>query len=108
MKRRALLTLGAGAAAFMCAGQTPIIALSTDGRDALAGRRPAALRLAERKLHRGRQLFGGEQEMLAIARALLLNPKLLILDEPSPGLAPLIAREVFRIVGVPKALGAAD
>jgi branched-chain amino acid transport system ATP-binding protein len=55
-------------------------------------------RLAERKLSRGRQLSGGEQEMLSIARALLLNPKLLILDEPSQGLAPLITREVFRIV----------
>ncbi|HUZ31223.1 MAG TPA: ABC transporter ATP-binding protein [Xanthobacteraceae bacterium] len=55
-------------------------------------------RLAERKLNRGRQLSGGEQEMLSIARALLLNPKLLILDEPSQGLAPLITREVFRIV----------
>ncbi len=54
--------------------------------------------LAERRLNRGRQLSGGEQEMLAIARALLLNPKLLILDEPSQGLAPLITREVFRIV----------
>ena len=55
-------------------------------------------RLAERKLNRGRQLSGGEQEMLSIARALLVNPKLLILDEPSQGLAPLITREVFRIV----------
>jgi len=55
-------------------------------------------RLAERKLSRGRQLSGGEQEMLSIARALLLNPKLLILDEPSQGLAPLVTREVFRIV----------
>ena len=55
-------------------------------------------RLAERKENRGRQLSGGEQEMLSIARALLLNPKLLILDEPSQGLAPLIVREVFRIV----------
>jgi branched-chain amino acid transport system ATP-binding protein len=55
-------------------------------------------RLAERKLNRGRQLSGGEQEMLSIARALLVNPKLLILDEPSQGLAPLIVREVFRIV----------
>lgn len=55
-------------------------------------------RLAARKMNRGRQLSGGEQEMLAIARALLLNPKLLMLDEPSQGLAPLVVREVFRIV----------
>jgi branched-chain amino acid transport system ATP-binding protein len=55
-------------------------------------------RLAERKGNRGRQLSGGEQEMLSVARALLLNPKLLILDEPSQGLAPLIVREVFRII----------
>jgi len=55
-------------------------------------------RLAERKQNLGRQLSGGEQEMLSISRALLINPKLLILDEPSQGLAPLIVREVFRIV----------
>jgi len=55
-------------------------------------------RLAERRQNRGRQLSGGEQEMLSIGRALLVNPKLLILDEPSQGLAPLITREVFRIV----------
>ncbi|HTH62240.1 MAG TPA: ABC transporter ATP-binding protein [Paraburkholderia sp.] len=55
-------------------------------------------RLAERRESRGRQLSGGEQEMLSIARALLLNPRLLILDEPSQGLAPLIVREVFRVV----------
>ena len=55
-------------------------------------------RLAQRKLNRGRQLSGGEQEMLSIGRALLLNPKLLMLDEPSQGLAPLVVREVFRIV----------
>ena len=55
-------------------------------------------RLKERRSNRGRQLSGGEQEMLSIGRALLLNPRLLILDEPSQGLAPLIVREVFRIV----------
>jgi len=55
-------------------------------------------RLAQRKTNRGRQLSGGEQEMLSIARALLVNPRLLILDEPSQGLAPLIVREVFRVV----------
>ena len=55
-------------------------------------------RLEERKFNRGRQLSGGEQEMLSIARALLINPRLLILDEPSQGLAPLIVQEVFRIV----------
>jgi branched-chain amino acid transport system ATP-binding protein len=62
-------------------------------------------RLQERKSNKGRQLSGGEQEMLSIARALLLNPKLLILDEPSQGLAPLIVREVFRIVAKMRAEG---
>ena len=55
-------------------------------------------RLQERRANRGRQLSGGEQEMLAIARALLVNPRLLMLDEPSQGLAPLVVREVFRVV----------
>ena len=62
-------------------------------------------RLGERRNNRGRQLSGGEQEMLAIGRALILNPRLLILDEPSQGLAPLIVREVFDVVARMRAEG---
>ncbi len=62
-------------------------------------------RLAERRSNRGRQLSGGEQEMLSIARALLLNPRLLILDEPSQGLAPRVVAEVFGIVARMRAEG---
>jgi branched-chain amino acid transport system ATP-binding protein len=55
-------------------------------------------RLAERLSHGGQQLSGGEQQMLSIGRALMTNPRLLILDEATEGLAPLIAREIWQII----------
>ena len=55
-------------------------------------------RLAERLAHGGQQLSGGEQQMLSIGRALMTNPTLLILDEATEGLAPLVAREIWRII----------
>lgn len=62
-------------------------------------------RLQERLGHGGQQLSGGEQQMLTIGRALLTNPDVLILDEATEGLAPLVAREIWRICGVIRASG---
>jgi branched-chain amino acid transport system ATP-binding protein len=80
-------------------------------------------RLRERLRHRGNKLSGGEQQMLACGRALVGNPRILLMDEPTEGLAPLLVREVGRVIGelkreglsillveqnLPLALGVAD
>jgi branched-chain amino acid transport system ATP-binding protein len=62
-------------------------------------------RLTERLSHGGQQLSGGEQQMLAIGRALMTNPQLLILDEATEGLAPLIVAEIWRVIGAIRATG---
>jgi len=64
-------------------------------------------RLAERLSHGGQQLSGGEQQMLSIGRALMTNPSLLILDEATEGLAPLVVAEIWRVVGDIRACGIA-
>jgi len=55
-------------------------------------------RLAERRANFGNQLSGGEQQMLAIGRALMVNPQLLLLDEPMEGLAPIIVQELMNVI----------
>jgi branched-chain amino acid transport system ATP-binding protein len=64
-------------------------------------------RLAERLGHGGGQLSGGEQQMLAIGRALMTNPRLLILDEATEGLAPLIRQEIWRTIRIVRESGIA-
>jgi branched-chain amino acid transport system ATP-binding protein len=62
-------------------------------------------RLKERLTHGGQQLSGGEQQMLTIGRALMTNPDVLILDEATEGLAPLVAKEIWRICGLIRETG---
>ena len=62
-------------------------------------------RLKERLAHGGQQLSGGEQQMLAIGRALMTNPALMILDEATEGLAPLVVAEIWRVIGAIRQTG---
>src|SRR5262249_21035101 len=83
---------------------------SLDGKQTWTLERTLATfpRLAERLGNSGAQLAGGEQQMLSIGRALMTNPDLLILDEATEGLAPLIVAEIWRIVGAIRATGIAS
>jgi branched-chain amino acid transport system ATP-binding protein len=87
--------------------------LVMSARPGLDGQRPWTFdrvmatfpRLAERLNHGGQQLSGGEQQMLSIGRALMTNPRLLILDEATEGLAPLIVAEIWRVIAAIRASG---
>ncbi len=75
------------------------VARRGDGRWSLERVYAVFPRLRERERNRANKLSGGEQQMLAIGRALMSNPDLLLMDEPTEGLAPLIVREVGRVMG---------
>jgi branched-chain amino acid transport system ATP-binding protein len=84
-----------------------LVATARPGRWDLAAVYALFPRLAERRRNPGAKLSGGEQQMLAIGRALMTNPKLLILDEATEGLAPLIRAEIWAVLARLKAEGLA-
>ncbi len=84
-----------------------LLATARPGRWTLARVLALLPRLAERRRHYGFQLSGGEQQMLAIGRALMTNPRLLILDEATEGLAPLIRADIFAVLATLRQAGEA-
>jgi branched-chain amino acid transport system ATP-binding protein len=95
---------------FVPQGRRIFPSLTVDENLAIAARgevRALFPRLAERRHHRGNELSGGEQQMLAIARALASNPALVIMDEPTEGLAPAVVQEVVELIRRLKADGTA-
>jgi branched-chain amino acid transport system ATP-binding protein len=84
-----------------------LVATARPGAWTLARVREIFPRLAERSANMGNQLSGGEQQMLAIGRALMTNPRLLILDEACEGLAPLVRAEIWSVLATLKASGLA-
>ena len=84
-----------------------LVATARNGDWTLARVHDLFPRLAERATNMGDQLSGGEQQMLAIGRALMTNPRLLVLDEACEGLAPLIRAEIWRVLAALKRSGLA-
>ncbi len=82
-----------------------VAARGTGGSWTIEGALDLFPRLRERAEHRAGKLSGGEQQMLAIARALMTNPDLLLMDEPTEGLAPLLVREMGRVIADLKTRG---